>query len=305
MWELALIRPRAIFSPGQCPSCGQWNTLLETVVETTGNRFSTQHQGLAQTTPVLTLADIEAVDVPRFTLEDMGEEVDTDALGRSISTGSGAAQIRALADAADEPFTDESGEGPAQEGSPRESSPEVQPLSDPDLELLNRPERVGKLKDALLQICEALAYMHGKGLVHRDLKPANVMVDDDRHVRVMDFGLAKFLAEEEPVTATGKIVGTYRYMSPEQLMGEKLDPRADLYSLGVVIYELITGRVPFAAKNPMDLWDLILNADAPPVGALNPEADEQLGRLATRLLRKDAGERYQTAEEVFQVLMDG
>ncbi|MBS2032885.1 MAG: serine/threonine protein kinase [Deltaproteobacteria bacterium] len=250
------------------------------------------------------LSDVSG-EVPRFDLDQMGEEVDTDALGISISTGAGVAQIRALADAADEPFTDEEEAAPPVQREESDEAPAVKALAAPDLELLNRAERIGKLKDALLQICEALAYMHGKGLVHRDLKPANVMVDDDRHVRVMDFGLAKFLAEEEPVTATGKIVGTYRYMAPEQLLGEKLDPRADLYSLGVMIYELITGRVPFSAKTPLDLWDLILNSEAPPVFALNPQADEQLARIATRLLRKDAGERYQTAEEVFQVLMDG
>lgn len=244
-------------------------------------------------------------ELPRFTLDAFGEEMDTDAMGLSVSTGHGVQEIRALADAADEPFTDESDVGPPVPDEPVETSPEVHALPAPDLAQLNRPERVGRFKDALLQICEALAYMHGKGLVHRDLKPANVMVDDDRHVKVMDFGLAKFLAEDEAVTAAGKIVGTYRYMAPEQLLGEKLDPRADLYSLGVLIFELLTGRVPFSAKSPLDLWELVLNTEAPPVSALNPLADEQLARIAQRLIRKEPSERFQTAEEVFQVLMDG
>jgi serine/threonine protein kinase len=121
----------------------------------------------------------------------------------------------------------------------------------------------------------------------------------------MDFGLAKFLAAGDgDVTGSGHVVGTYRYMAPEQLLGEKLDARADLYSLGVLIYELLTGRVPFSARSPMELWNLVLSTEALQAQTLNPEADEQLVRIAHRLLRKEASERYQTAEEVFQVLME-
>jgi serine/threonine protein kinase len=244
-------------------------------------------------------------EVPRFDLASLASEVDTDALGQSVSRG-GLRAIYELADAADEPFTEDSDDGPPvpDEDLTPQPPPEPEPVSEKVLSALNRPERIARLKDALLQLCEALAYVHGRGLVHRDLKPANVMVDDDRRVRLMDFGLAKLMTGDVEVTGAGHIVGTYRYMAPEQLLGEKLDPRADLYSLGVLIYELLTGRVPFSAPSPLELWHLVLSTEAPATVVLNPDADSQLSRVATRLLRKEAAERYQTAEEVFQALME-
>jgi serine/threonine protein kinase len=172
------------------------------------------------------------------------------------------------------------------------------------LEELNRPERVGRLKDALLQVCEALAYIHAHGLVHRDLKPSNIMVDEDRQVRLMDFGLAKFLADDAGMTLDGRMVGTFRYMPPEQILGEPLDGRADLYSLGVIVYELMTGRVPFDAKSPVDLWHKVLETEPPPLLAINQKADPQLARVAHRLIRKEPDDRFQTAEEVYEALSE-
>lgn len=170
---------------------------------------------------------------------------------------------------------------------------------------LNRPERIGRLKDALLQVCEALGYIHAHGLIHRDLKPSNIMVDEDRHVRLMDFGLAKFLAEDSTVTARGRVVGTYRYMAPEQALGEPLDGRADLYALGVVIYELLAGRPPYDARTPVELWQQILDGEPPSLFTHNPHADEELARIAHKLLRKDPDDRFQTAEEIFDRLISG
>jgi serine/threonine protein kinase len=169
---------------------------------------------------------------------------------------------------------------------------------------LNRPERMGRLKDAMLQVCEALAYIHGHGLVHRDLKPSNIMVDDDRQVRLMDFGLAKFLADDVAITEAGKMVGTYRYMAPEQILGEPLDGRSDLYSLGVILYELLSGRPPFDAKTPHELWRQVLETEPPPVLALNLHGDPQLARVAHRLIRKEPDDRFQTAEEVYEALSE-
>jgi serine/threonine protein kinase len=221
-------------------------------------------------------------------------------------SGHGPDALRRLADAIDEPFTDEGDDYgatsfPAARAAAAAAGP---PVSRPELADLNRPERIALLKDALLQICDALAYVHARGMVHRDLKPSNIMVDEDRRVKLMDFGLAKHLAEDSEVTATGRIVGTYRYMAPEQLLGEQLDGRTDLYSLGVMLYELLAGRPPFDAKSPIEMCQKVLEQDAVPLILANPDVDEQLARVAHRLMNKDSSERYQTAEEVYEVLSE-
>jgi hypothetical protein len=238
-----------------------------------------------------------------FNLSAFSEEAPSEEIS-AVGYASGAAALRALADEADEPDTETLGDfelpyevsGP--KPGPREPAPRQEALR------LNHPERVGRLKDALLQLCQALAYIHGHGLVHRDLKPSNVMVDQDRLVRLMDFGLAKFLADDAAVSVSGRLVGTFRYMAPEQILGETLDARADLYSLGVILYELLTGKAPFDAKTPYDLWQKVLETDPLPVQKLNPKVDEQLARIAHRLIRKEPSERFQTAEEIFEALSE-
>ncbi len=223
----------------------------------------------------------------------------------SDSYESGPESVRALADLADEPDTEASmsAEYSQPYDLPAPDEQAAQPkASELDLERINKPERVGRLKDSMLQICEALSYIHAHGLIHRDLKPSNVMVDEDRLVRLMDFGLAKFIADDAAVTADGRLVGTFRYMSPEQILGEKLDARADLYSLGVILYELLTGRAPFDAKTPYELWQKVLETEAVPIAAINPRGDRAMSRVAYRLIRKEPDDRYQTAEEVYEAL---
>lgn len=226
-------------------------------------------------------------------------------LSGSDSYESGPESVRALADRADEPDTEASMSAeysaPYDLPAPDQQAPQPR-ASEIDLERINRPERVGRLKDSMLQICEALSYIHAHGLIHRDLKPSNVMVDEDRLVRLMDFGLAKFIADDAAVTADGRLVGTFRYMAPEQILGEKLDARADLYSLGVILYELLTGRAPFDAKTPYELWQKVLETEATPMGAINPRGDRAMSRVAHRLIRKEPDDRYQTAEEVYEAL---
>ena len=239
---------------------------------------------------------------PAFTLSTFAEEPPSD----EVSYTSGPESVRALADAADEPDTHDSRDVSAGEGmvSPPVEMPPPPVVRLPDLAALNRPERTARLKDAMSQLAGALSYIHGHGLVHRDLKPSNVMVDEDRLVRLMDFGLAKFLADDGAVTADGRLVGTFRYMAPEQILGEGLDARADLYSLGVILYEMLTGRTPFDARTPQELWQKVLETEPTPVPALNPAADPGLVRIAHRLLRKEPGERFQTAEEVVEALAE-
>ncbi len=216
---------------------------------------------------------------------------------------SGPGSVRALADAADEPDTMNSNE----EDLPYEMTQTPAPvLERPEVNLseINRPDRMGRLRDSMLQLCQALAYIHGHGLVHRDLKPSNVMVDEDRLVRLMDFGLARFLADDGFVTGNGRAVGTFRYMAPEQILGESLDARTDLYSLGVILYEMLCGRPPFDAHTPYELWQKVLETEAVPLSVMNPRSDVQLSRIAHRLMRKEPDDRFQTAEEVYEALSE-
>lgn len=240
-------------------------------------------------------------DLSRFADESPSEDMHFD--GRK-QFESGPESVRALADLADEPDTATTGaaEIPWEQPSADPDAPEGERREPININELNRPERVGRLTDAMLQLCQALAYIHGHGIIHRDLKPSNVMVDEDHIVRLMDFGLAKFLADDAAVTADGRLVGTFRYMPPEQILGESLDARADLYSLGIILYELLAGRPPFDAKTPYELWQKVLETDAPSLQTFNPRVDTHLARVAMRLIRKEPKDRFQTAEEVYEAL---
>ena len=242
-----------------------------------------------------------------FNLAAFGEEAPSEEYSGSDSFEEGPDRVRAWADLADEPDTPVSMSGELKlpfDLPLGEDRPMGVKLSAHELERLNTPERIGRLKDAMLQLCEALAYIHGYGLIHRDLKPSNVMVDEDRTVRLMDFGLAKYISDDGAVTADGRLVGTFRYMAPEQILGEKLDTRTDLYSLGVILYELLAGRPPFEARTPYELWQKVLETEATPISALNSRSDRVLSRVAHRLIRKEPDDRFQTAEEVYEALIE-
>jgi serine/threonine protein kinase len=139
-----------------------------------------------------------------------------------------------------------------------------EPLPEPVLDWLNRPARLARLRDAILQVCEGLAYVHAHGLVHRDLKPSNIMVDDSRRVKLMDFGLVE-VAGDAVSGGRGPVVGTYRYMAPEQAHGEVVDHRADLYSLGVILFEVVCGRLPFPARRTAERREEFRPRLPPPV----------------------------------------
>jgi TolB-like protein/tRNA A-37 threonylcarbamoyl transferase component Bud32/Flp pilus assembly protein TadD len=159
------------------------------------------------------------------------------------------------------------------------------------------PLQIGEALDIAKQTAEGLAKAHEAGLVHRDIKPANIIVTQDRVVKILDFGLAK-LAGATQVTKTGTTVGTIAYMSPEQVTGETVDHRSDLWSLGAVLYEALAGQRPFNAEYEAAILYEILNAAPRPLRDLRPRLPVELERIVTRALAKDPVGRYQSAKEL-------
>ncbi|HEY6455083.1 MAG TPA: serine/threonine-protein kinase [Steroidobacteraceae bacterium] len=142
-------------------------------------------------------------------------------------------------------------------------------------------------------IARGLAAVHATGVLHRDLKPANVMLRRDGGIALIDFGLAKDAALEADITDAGQIIGTPHYMSPEQGHGEAIDVRSDLYSLGVIMFEMLTGRKPYVAENPMAIIYLHRKAPLPPL----PQAHAALQPLVHRLLAKSPADRFESAQD--------
>jgi eukaryotic-like serine/threonine-protein kinase len=152
-----------------------------------------------------------------------------------------------------------------------------------------------------LQVAKALKTAHVRGVVHRDIKPRNILLADSDHVKVADFGIAR-AANATTISHTGDILGSAKYMSPEQAAGDQVEPASDLYSLGVVLYEMLTGRVPFEVEIPDDVP--IRHAVAPPrhPKEVNPEVPKELDAITMKLLATNPEERYESAEELIQEL---
>lgn len=152
-----------------------------------------------------------------------------------------------------------------------------------------------------IQILKALKEAHSKGIVHRDIKCNNIMVTPDDRIKIMDFGLAKLKGSAQ-VTKTGKTVGTITYMSPEQVRGEEVDRRSDIWSFGVVLYEMLTGVMPFKEDYEHAVMYSILNEDPPPVTSVNPSLPHELEGIVNRCIAKDPSERYQNVAGLLEDL---
>jgi len=154
----------------------------------------------------------------------------------------------------------------------------------------------------IIQTCEALSYAHQHGIVHRDVKPANIMLQDDFHVKVMDFGIARL--ETTSLTKSNVTLGTPQYISPEQLEGRQADKRSDIFSLGAVLYEMLTRRKPFEGENISSLMYRVLNHDPPPPSSVNEKTPLIFDGIVSKAMAKSPEDRYQDAEEISETLTE-
>ena len=176
------------------------------------------------------------------------------------------------------------------------------------VKIQRKPLELKESLDIAVQVADALSEAHKSGIIHRDVKPQNIMVNARGQAKVMDFGLAKIIEpssmmESEALTQSlltepGMIIGTVPYMSPEQLRGEALDARSDIFSFGAVLYEMISGRQPFAAESAAATASAILTKEPLPVARFAPEAPEELQRIVRKCLEKDRERRYQTVRDL-------
>ena len=155
---------------------------------------------------------------------------------------------------------------------------------------------VDQVLDIVAQVAQGLAYAHEHEIVHRDVKPSNIMVVHDGHVKITDFGIAR-MASSAVHTQTGMVLGSPKYMSPEQVMGKTIDQRSDIFSLGVMLYEMLTGQAPFNGENVNAIMYQTLNAVPAPPNTLNPAVPEMANFIVAKALAKKLEDRYQNARD--------
>ena len=169
--------------------------------------------------------------------------------------------------------------------------------------LPGKPLPVARALSIAAQVAEGLAYAHERGVVHRDIKPANIMVPESGAVKITDFGIAR-MRTSAVQTQTGMMMGSPKYMSPEQVIGKRADHRADIFSLGVILYEMLTGAAPFTGESVNAVMYQIVNFVPPAPSAVNPVTPVALDAIVGRILAKALDERYQSAAEIARALRE-
>ncbi|MHC1741258.1 MAG: protein kinase [Anaerolineaceae bacterium] len=175
-----------------------------------------------------------------------------------------------------------------------------------DLKTKIRQKRIFTVEEGIpliLQACAALGYAHRAGIVHCDVKPHNMLVTPDNRLKITDFGIARALATIDPQEKQEVVWGSPQYLSPEQAQGSAPSPASDVYSLGVVIYEMFTGRLPFEAENSEELAALRLTNDPVPPRTINPQIPETLEKIILKVLSKEPSQRFRTADQMGRVLL--
>lgn len=168
--------------------------------------------------------------------------------------------------------------------------------------LVNNKPTLTDIQRIISQIGDALDYAHSQGIVHRDIKPGNILIDTRGNCLLTDFGIAKMLENTVQLTVTGGILGTPAYMSPEQGLGETPDGRSDIYALGVILYEMATGRIPFKAETPLAVMMKHVSDPLPPPRTINPTIPEDLERIILKAMAKEPADRYATDGEMVSAI---